>query len=99
MGVQISPHAPCYNSQMNFLIVTIYLLVIFFFTIILVLRTDGAIYDICVLMFRIHRRLFGLPPRPKWKNNIQKISGHIEAWIVCKLSPKYRPKWIRFFLD
>jgi hypothetical protein len=75
------------------------LLILLFIVGIIVLRIPGAIFNFCIFMFRVHRRLFGLPPRPKWKEKLSKITSNMISWIVCKLSPEFRPKWMRFFLD
>ena len=84
---------------MIYLIATGYLLIIFFFAAIIILRADGVLYDLCILMFHAYRRIFGLPPRPYWKEKIAKMIAYMISWIICKLSPEYRPNWLRFFLD
>jgi hypothetical protein len=84
---------------MIYLIVTVYLLIVFFFTVIIILRSDGALFDLCMLMFHIHRRIFGLPPRHGWMDKTSKQTANMISWMICKLSPEFRPKWLRFFLD
>lgn len=84
---------------MVYLLATVYLLIVLFVTAIIILRADGALFDLCMLMFRVHRRLFGLPPRPAWKDKLSKITSYMISWIICKLSPEFRPKWLRLFLE
>jgi hypothetical protein len=81
------------------LFLSAYLLILLFIVGIILLRVPGFLFDFCVFLFRVHRRLFGLPPRPDWKEKLSKITSYMFSWIMCKLSPEFRPKWLRFLLD
>jgi len=97
--VRIELPAPCYYSQMSYFIATGFLLIIIFITAMIILRIDGTLFNLCMLMFHAHKRIFGLPPRPYWKEKGSEITRKGMSWIICKLSPEFRPKWLRFFLD